>query len=433
MIRQRLTVLRDLPDDETLVQEARETFRIFRSQSNGLYFVDSEAERGSPNPVFGAHYDSPFRNADDPVPEIIEVFAAESSDRIGEFQYWPEMISEAIALSRTFQTRVLSYYGDDEGSDFAAVAENGELLRLRFQGEREEIRKLSDDEALAVETEIHAERISPEDEGGVDVFEFAALEALYTGNGGPQWAPYWKYVEGEIGRRVVFRSLWHLSSEFPSDSMFRNAYVEFKEAFGHDLKDPYYEPEDYELVTEVKVKKPRAPIWPPLRRRLLRFVKRHPLSIGFVCLVIVAGLFADRTKETSTGNSFEENCEIVGGEYRSVRAANDVSQGSGNRCEIGGELYTRYELPFTGETPEPVAAYLSTVSCEAGGLELCPALDGKVFTGDIEGFTFEPGQNQILVLGRRVLCEQTSPGRCADGSPAFKYSLRQAILTGNED
>ena len=142
MIRQRLTVLCDLPDDETLVQEARQTFRIFRSQSNGLYFVDSEADRGAPIPVFGAHYDSLFRGADDPVPEIIEAFVAESSDRIGEFQYWPEMISEAIALSRTFRTRVLSYYGDDEGADFAAVAENGELLRLRFQGEREEIRNM---------------------------------------------------------------------------------------------------------------------------------------------------------------------------------------------------------------------------------------------------------------------------------------------------
>lgn len=433
MIRQRLTVLRDLPESESLVREARQTFRIFRSQSNGLYFVDSEVERGSPNPVFGAHYDSLFRGADDPVPEIIEAFVADSSDRIGEFQFWPEMISEAIALSRTFQTRVLSYYGDDEGADFAAVAENGELLRLRFQGEREEIRKLSDDEARSVETEIHAERISPEDEGGVDVFEFAALEALYTGRAAPEWKPYWKYIEGEIGRRVVFRSLWHASSEFPSDQMFRNAYVEFNEAFGRQLKDPYYEPEDYELITEVTVKTPRVPIWPLLRRGLLRFLKRHPLSIGFVCLVIVAGLFADRAKETSTGNSFEENCEIVGGEYRRDREANAVSQGTGDRCAIGGELYTRYELPFTGDTPEPVAAYLSTVSCEPGRLELCPALDGKVFTGDIEGFTFEPGQNQILVLGRRILCEQTSPGRCADGSPAFEYSLRQAIPVGNED
>lgn len=433
MIRQRLTVLRDLPDNETLVQEARQTFRIFRSQSNGLFFVDSEAERGSPNPVFGAHYDSLLRGADDPVPEIIEAFVAESSDRIGEFQYWPEMISEAIALSRTFKTRVLSYYGDDEGSDFAAVAENGELLRLRFQGEREEIRKLSDDEARSVETEIHAERISPENEGGVDVFEFTALEAVYSNKAAPEWKPYWKYIEGEIGRRVVFRSLWHASSEFPSDQMFRNAYVEFNEAFGRDLKDPYYEPEDYEHITEVTVKAPRVPVWPPLRRGLLRFLKRHPLSIGFVCLVIVAGLFADRTKETSTGNSFEENCEIVGGEYRRDRAANAVLQGSGDRCAIGGELYTRYELPFTGETPEPAAAYLSTVPCEAGGLELCPALDGKVFTGNIDGFTFEPGQNQILVLGRRILCEQTSPGRCADGSPAFEYSLRQAIPMGKED
>ena len=70
---------------------------------------------------------------------------------------------------------------------------------------------------------------------------------------------------------------------------------------------------------------------------------------------------------------------------------------------------------------------------EAGGAELCPALDGKVFTGEIEGFTFEPGQDQILVLGRRALCEQTSPGRCANGSPAFEYTLRQAIPVGNED
>ena len=430
MIRQRLTILRDLPVNDALEDKARETFRIFRSRSTGLYFVDNEGERGWDQPVFGAHFDSLFQGQGNLVPETVESFFSESSRDVYRYHYFPEIVQEAIDLSEMFQTLVLSYYGDDEGTDFVAVAEKGKLLRLRCKGDRQEIRRLSEEEARSVETEIHAERLSPDGEGGVEVFEYALLEGLYSGAASPEWSPNWRYIEGEIGRRVVFRSLWHAREDFPSDQMFRNAYLEFRETFGSDLKDPYYEPEDYELVTQVTVKKPRRPLWPVISNHVGRFLKRHPLSTGFVAVILIAGLFFERDETTSTANSFRENCEIVGGVYREDDAADEVSPGSGKRCEIGGELYARHELPSTGNVPVPVAVFLSTESCEPGVNRLCPALDGKVFAGEIAGFTFEPGRDGILVLDRQQLCDQISPGQCSDGSPAFEYSLRRTMGMG---
>jgi len=239
MLQLRLTVLRDKPDPELLNEHANNGYHLYRDGETGLFFLEDGYCDDFQMSGFGSEYN---RNLDIPFEldkSALKSFKKANKKLLGDTILHYEILKDALALSQTFSTRVLCVYSNDEDCDFAVTAENGELLRLRFKAGLEQGKRVDDEIARQIKTEIQATRIlaDGEEPDPDEVHEYTAYEVLQTQNRPLALKPYWRFREGEIGGQVIFDTLSADPEGTEPSLLFRNAFLEFENAFGKTPPD----------------------------------------------------------------------------------------------------------------------------------------------------------------------------------------------------
>lgn len=440
MWRRRLTVFRDAPDLDLLKELSVANWRLFRFTPGNVYFLNDD-DPSNPSPILGSHYDSLIRVNKVACPEF-EAFLEANPGKLDKYSVHKEILHEALSLSDVFQTLVLSYYGDDESSDFVAIAENGVLKRLRVRKYVEKIRTLSDDEARAVDTEIHARNIGQNalDDDACDVSEYLVLELLKTEGREMRFEPYGRFVEGEIGRQVIFKELWQSPADTPFNLIFRNAHLELEHVFGFQLPD-YIDDiaDDFELVARHQISAAQgwsqtfASLGGWLRKNSFKLVKSHPIISVMVLIILAGAIFGrDDTDRDDGPPTFDSACREASGEPVVDSARNTMSPGYGERCVIDGLAYPDHLIPASAGDERVIAVHYRYVACSSDMTSSCFALEGEEFFGEIEGFEPVPNERGVALIYRTTLCDPTAPGICLSGSPAFRYRLQRKFSVSPE-
>ncbi len=429
MLEIRITVLRDRPASDVLKKHTPNGYRLFLDTETNLYFlIEGRKGRFAPSPFWGG-YDPVLNLPYEADTVFLDQFG---KDHAGTLDYYtaidPLMVQEAVALSEAFSTRVLCAYANDEDDDFAVVADKGELVRVRFEAGRRRGKRLDDATASKIDTEFQAVRIyrdtdspDPENDG---VFEYTAYEGLQTEDQPLTLQPYWEYVEGEIGREVVFRTIRAIPDDSVPDLMFRNAFLEFEAAFNTASPD-FTNMADPDRFKEVAFKAPPKPsIFELAFKSLLRFVAyilakpKRMLAAGFILLVLLAGMFGEpRDDRTRTQIRFADDCEAVQG---------TVLGDDQNLCRIGDRVYENWNLPGDVGESRPMAFVIgpSEVPCSDGSEQMCLQVNGKPLDLEIEGFTRIDGQPQIVFVDRLQRCDPKTDPNCSTPTEMFRFKRR---------
>jgi hypothetical protein len=436
---QRLTVFRDAPDPELLRSVLADSCRLFRSHSTGAYFLEPADKHNETRPMLGGYYDSPFR-LDGPFDlETLKAFEASNAEHKQSFHIHYDIVREAIFASRLFQTEVLSSYSNDEEDDFVAVAKNGELTHLRFEGYRKVIRTLSPEEAAGTESEFHAVRMDPPGKTVEDepVCEYEAYEARMSLETELGWHPYWRYIEGELNGQVILRNLSHDPSDVPGQLMFRMAHLEFRNLFGSLIPDPYNEKDDYELVADyVPPHRSRARtavrIFSGLVRglflgalTLLFYLTRKYWKYLLALLVLVGlGLLSSRlppTEDDVRNYKFADHCRRMDGRLEK-REGYSGSTGR-DHCRIGDLVYLEHELPGQAGEIRRIAGTLEKIACEDGAEPTCLYFNGVKLNGPVTNADIAPDDRVITALRRTQVCDYRPTLVCEDGRSVFAYEV----------
>lgn len=434
---QRLTVFRDEPDSEILRSVLEDSCRLFRSQSTGAYFLEKSAKHNEKQPMLGGYYGSMF-NLEGPFDfSKLEAFEAANAEHKSSFSIHYDIVKEAIFASRVFQTEVLSSYSNDENDDFVAIARNGELTHLRFEGYRNVVRILSAEEAQNTETEFHAVRLDlpgkiVEDE---PVCEYEAFEARMSPDTDLGWHPYWRYVAGELNAQVIMRTLSEHPSDVPGNLMFRMAQLEFRNLFGNLITDPYIEKDDYTLVAEY------VPSRLSFLRRTIRAVSG--LFLGFLLgltklflfliekywkyilalLVLVAlGLLRSKLppgEENLRNFKFADYCGRLDGRLEKREGYSGMT--GRDQCRIGDLVYLEHELPGHVGEVRRIAGTLEKNMCEEDAAESCLFFNGALLDAPITNADIALGDIVITALRRTQVCDYRATGVCEDGRSVFEY------------
>lgn len=434
---QRLTVFRAAPDPEVLRAVLKVPCRLFRSQSTGAYFLEPANKHNSEHPILGGYYDSMFKLEGPFDLDALKSFEAANAEHKGSFHIHDDIVREAMFASRLFQTEVLSSYSNDEDDDFVAIARNGELTHVRFEGYRKALRILSAEEAASIETEFCATRMDPpgktiEDE---PVREYEAYEARMSPGADLGWRPYWHYVEGELNAQAIFRTLSHDPSDVPGNLMFRAAHLEFRNLFGSLIPDPYIEKSDYERIAE----------YVPPRLSLVRKAVRTISGLVGGLIVGAPELFAFLTKkywkhllvlfalvalglmrsnlppseEDLKTFKFADHCSRLGG---ALEKREGYSAPTGrDQCRIGDLAYLEHELPGEAGEVRRIAGTLEKKVCEEDDGDACLYFNGVRLNASVANADLAVGDVVLSVLRRTQNCDYKPSGVCDDGRPAFAY------------
>ncbi len=418
----RLTILRDKPAPDILKKYAGSGYYLYRDRVTEAYFLTEAVEGRFKRSVFWSGYDRLLTIPCDFDWSYLKVFKAEHKDIMVDALIHDEIVIDAIALSQEFSTRVLCVYSNDEACDFAVTAENGKLLRLRFKAGSKQEECLPDEIAREIQTEIQATRIlfdgeDPDNEG---VYKYTGYEAIQTSEDPLSLQPYWEYHEGEIGGQVVFKTIKSISDKVSPNLLFRNAFLEFEEAFGQKAPDftDIEEQDRYELIDFQPP--PKASIFKKLFnlvKSLFSKITSSPKAIlvtAIMAIVISGAIFGDKTDRTKTQKRFDENCSAAGGL---------VSGDKGNQCLVDNILYKNWNL--LGKKDEQRAMLIETgpqkIPCPDLAENMCLDIEGEAFPYDIEGFTFKQGIPQTLAVIRTQICDPELANDCAKDGDIYRF------------
>lgn len=422
MLEIRLTVFRDKPSPELLKAHAPAGYYLFWDNKTQTYFLTTgEPGRFAPSP-FWAGYDPILDLPLDFDTSYLKAFKKAHSDLFDDTLIHEDIIKEAVALSKAFATRVLCVYSNDEACDFAVTAENGRLLRLRFQAGREQGKRLEDGKAKSIDTEIEAvrlypDKVDPENDG---VFEYTAYEVIQTEESPPTLRPYWVYLEGEINRRAVFRTVKYEPEDMASGMLFRNGFLEFEEAFGVVPPD-FTDMADPERFKQNAFQPPPKKSKPPFLSKLFLGIEKYFLAkpkrmlwTAGIVLILALGIFGEREEKPQLITEFEKYCMAAGGSPVSPKSP---------ECRIGNQIYENWNLP--GEKNERRIMVLiiapETEPCETDPAKACLRANGAVFEAEIEGFTFTQGKAQIVPVERIRLCDPKTEEDCEQLTQRYQF------------
>lgn len=426
MLQIRITVLRDKPASDILKDHAVNGYYLFHDTETNLYFLcDGYIGRFAPSPFWGG-YDPALNLSCEFDTSYLDRFKDEHSK---ELEYYtdidPLIVKDAIALSEKFSTRVLCAYANDEADDFAVTAENGELVSLRFKAGRRQGKRIDDEIARDIDTDIHAVRIHPDTDNQDDdgVFEYTAYEAIQTQDKPLSLHPYFKYMEGEIQRQVIFKEISSEPESVTPTLLFRNAFLEFEAAFGQKSPD-FTDIADPGRFQKIDFKAPPKPS--NLERALnalTRFTDyllaspKRILVTAFILFVLAAGIFGDRDDRTRTQIDFADKCSSAGG---------DVVGDDQDLCIIGNNVYRYWNLPGEKDERRSMAFVIGStmIPCMRDKAEMCLSVNGEPFGHDIEGFTFVEGQTQILFVERVQICDPGTDDNCTSSAEMFQFRTR---------
>lgn len=428
MLEIRLTILRDKPASDSLRKYASAGYYLFQDKQTNLYFLTKAKEGRFPRSVFWSGYDRLLNIPSDFDCSYLKAFEANHKDHFVDSMIHEDVLIDAISLSHEFSTRVLCVYSNDEACDFAATAENGQLLRLRFQVDSRQGERLPNDVAEGIETEIHATRIIFDDEEPSDdgVFEYTGYEAIQTSETPLLLQPYWRYYEGEIKGQAVFRTISSTPDNVSPHLLFRNAILEFEEAFGQTPPDFTDIPETdrYELVDF------QDPPKISLFERLFNFLKSlvmrsfnspKAMMVTVIMSIILWGaVFGDRTEQTKKQKIFSQYCSSAGG---------IISGEKQNSCLVNNVSYQNWNLPGENGERRPLILNIGPqkIPCPNTSEKYCLVIDGQVFPFEIEGFTFNDGKEQTVAVIRSQNCDLKAPDDCPKEGPLFEYKQMISI------
>ena len=436
---QRLTVFRDVPDLELLRSVLGDSCRLFKSKSANAYLLETVDKHNETRPMLGGYYDSPF-NLEGPYDlETLETFEAENAEYKGEFQIDHHIVKEAIFVSRVFQTEVLSSYSNDEEDDYVAVAKNGILTHLRFNGFHKTIRTLSRDEAASIESEFPAVRMDPPGQEVEDqpVCEYEAYEGRMSPDHDLSWHPYWRYIEGELDGHVVFKSLSCDPPELEGNLMFRNAHIEFQNLFGRIIPDPYDEPDDFELLAEI------VPPHLTTARRMLRMfaglavgsvsvfwklckfiVRKYWKYLLGLAVLVMIGIVQSKlppSEEDLRKLKFSDHCKRADGKLEPRAGYSGLTGNS--QCRVGGEVYLAHNLPGDMEEVRRIPGMLEKKNCDDGTNQTCLFFDEVRLDWPVKGADLEIGETKLTAIKRTQHCEYNDTDLCDDGRSVFEFEV----------
>ena len=195
MITLRVIALKDEPNQALLSQLARFSCRLFKTHDSGPFYLDVPSGSEGQYPEFGDFHGAFAHDPDKIDFSFLDTFKSKHQNRLRDVTLHKDIITDAVYLSSVFQTRVLSGYSNDEGDDWAVVAENGRLLRLRFRAEQEVTGDVSPERLRKSKTEIHATRVLPEpNEADSDnAYEYTVCEAIKTEGAELSFQPFWRF------------------------------------------------------------------------------------------------------------------------------------------------------------------------------------------------------------------------------------------------
>lgn len=437
MWRQRLTVFRDKPELSLLRELSIASWRLYQVKGQDAWFLDAFAPEGEP-PSLGAHYDSLVK-LPDMICQEFEDFLAQHPNKFN-YQTYPEILHEALFLSRQFNTLVLSSYSDDEESDFVAVAEKGELKLLRFGCYTETVRQLTNEEAFAVDSDIMAMDVSDKDRdiNRVEVYEYLNYLAQKLADSPITLCPFHRYVEGLIGNLVVFKTLWSSSETEPPNLIFRNAHITLRDTFAVVLPDHTADIDNFELIAQHRCSANLKTIVTNLTRYLITFsvqrLKKRPLALLSSLLLVIILVFGPNSVLEESQNkqdSFESSCLAVGGEPQINKSLSQITPGLGKRCKLAGVGHPEFLIPAVAGDTRLIAVHYSQAPCQTNQSQNCILLDGEEFFGTIAGFTPQPDTHGVLLLNRTTLCNTTGLAVCAADAPIFHFQLQRQLLVSS--
>jgi len=417
MLQLRITVLRDKPDPELLNEHPNNGYHLYRDGETGLFFLEDGYCDDFQMSGFGSEYN---RNLNIPFEldkSALKSFKKANKKLLGDTILHYEILKDALALSQTFSTRVLCVYSNDEDCDFAVTAENGELLRLRFKAGREQGKRVDDEIARQIKTEIQATRILADGEelDPDEVHEYTAYEVLQTQNRPLALKPYWRFREGEIGGQVIFDTLSADPEGTEPSLLFRNAFLEFENAFGKTPPDfTDMQPENRFQLIEAQPAQKSLRISP---LAVLGAIFRRPkllLGIGAGLFVLYVGLFGDDSPPTAKENTFASHCMKAGGTINGEHK---------NKCDLDGRIYRNWNLPGQKGERRIMILEIGPNKADCTGLikRECLIVDSELFYDHIEGFTFRPGQEQIVPVERIQTCDPEISNDCPQDGSIYKF------------
>lgn len=429
MLELRITVLRDLPNLEMLGRHTNHGYNLFCDTDTNLYFLTDGATENFERDGFGSDYHRVFNIPSDYEWSDLKTFKANHNDLLKDTLIHDEILIDALALSKAFSTRVLCVYSNDEDCDFAVTAEDGTLLRLRFKVGQKRGNRVHDDVVQQIETEIKATRIlmDGEEPAANEVFEYTAFEAIQTVDKPLALHSFWHYREGEIDGQVIFDTVKSTPEGTEPNLFFRNAFLEFEEAFGQIAPDFTDMPKEGRFQRVAFEAPPKTSIFGTffaLTTSLLSLIassrKAMLWTLGIVFVLFVA-VFGRDTERPNKHTTFTEHCAAAGG---------SISNAFEDKCEVSNTTYSSWNLP--GETQEHRVMILNIgpqkVLCPNTGERKCLLVDGEIFYDHIEGFTFREGKQQIVPVERIQICDPDVVNDCAQDAPIFRF--RQLLDLG---
>ena len=417
MWRLRFTAFKDRPDRQLLESHARAGYHLYRDRQSCIYFLedgdcDDLGYKGfaAYDRVLNIPYKADF--------SALKKFKKNNKALLFDTTLHDEILTDALALSATFSTRVLCVYSDDEDSDVAVTAENGQIRRLRLKAGRKQGARVDDNVADKIETEIKAVRILADGEtpGPDDVFEYTAYEVIQTDELPLSLNPYWQFREGEIGGQTVFETLSHDPPDTEPNLMFRNAFLEFEEAFGKkppDFTDLVSDIDRFELVEAQASSKVKGI---GLFGMIGAIFKRPKLLLAiFIGLAVIANLFSgEGISEPKKLNTFADHCQTAGG---------ILSGENKQQCDLEGRLYKAWNLPGQKGERRVMILKIGPERVECTGLvtRQCLVVEGELFYDQIEGYRFKPGQETILPVERIQTCDPDTANDCPMDGSVFRF------------
>ena len=322
----RLTVLRDAPAIEILNQHAPYGYTLFHDTLTDVYFLTNAEIDNFELDGFGSDYDPVLNIGSDYDTSYLKEFKTAHRDIMRGQLIHDDIVLDAIALSNLFSTRVLSVYSNDEACDFAAIAENGRLIRLHFEAGRDDGEKVTEATIRDIASKLSDSPIVIEIKDSApksnDVRRYKAYEALQTETKPLKLYPYWEYYEGNIGRRGICETISLTddksatqTSAYNMPVMYRNALLGFEKAFEKTAPDFTDIPEKnrYKLVASKAPEK--TSVFFTLFKGLASAITAIPKSknamlvVAVILFITFATLFHNDEKDngpTKQQSSFKE-------------------------------------------------------------------------------------------------------------------------------
>lgn len=422
MLELRITAFHDLPDSEILRKYAANGFNLFHDTDTDLYFLTDGPTYNFDLNGFGSDYHRVLNIPFDYDWSYLKAFKANHNDLLKHTLIHDEILMDALALSKVFSTRVLCVYSNDEDCDFAVTAEDGNLLRLRFKAGRKQGKRVDDSIAHKIETEIQATRIlmDGEEPSANEVFEYNAFEALQTQDKPLALYSFWQFREGEIDGHVIFDTITSTPKGTEPNLFFRNAFLEFKEAFGKTPPDFTDMPQEKRFQRIAFQAPPKISIF----AKALNFIKsllalitssRKAIlwSLGFV-VILAAAISSDKSERPNKQKTFEDYCA-------SARGA--ISGEFVDQCKVDNITYRNWNLPGVKGERRVIILKIGPqqIPCTDIVERNCLVVDGEIFYDHIEGFTFRQGKQQIVPVERIQVCDLEADNDCPQDAGIFRF------------